>query len=400
MRSEGQADAAYGWRIGSLAGTPVYIARSWPVILLLLLALVAPSLQADGRSTGFALLVAGSTGVLLLVSVLVHEAAHALVARSRGHRVDRIVADVWGGHTVYDATSVTPMTTALVAVVGPLANLGLALVAWLLGPVVTADLPNHLLGATAYVNLFVGLFNLLPGLPLDGGHIVSSLVWQATGRKGTGLTAAGWLGRVVAVGSVAWFVGRPLAQGQSPSLLSLAWTAMIAFFLWRGASAAIRAGEIHGATAGPAFAVLEPVVLVRGDRPLGEIGSLAAGAPGLDGPPAQQNGVTANDTGPWVAITDAVGWPVGLLDPGSVAAVPPASRATVALSAVMVAQPPHWVVGLRPDAVLTDLVRVMSDRSLSVALVVDDQTRQVSGLATAQRINDAVGAELGRRGRH
>ena len=64
--------------------------------------------------------------MLLLVSVLVHEASHALAALWRGHPVSRIVADVWGGHTVYDATRSSPTTTALVAVVGPLSNLVLA----------------------------------------------------------------------------------------------------------------------------------------------------------------------------------------------------------------------------------------------------------------------------------
>lgn len=399
MSSPARPDAAHGWRIGRLGATPVYLARSWPLILLLLLAVVAPTLTRNGRSMGFALVVAASSGVLLLVSVLVHEAAHALTARSRGHQVDRIVADVWGGHTVYDATDVTPMTTALVAVVGPVSNLALALLAWLAQPWVTADVPNSLLGAMAYVNLFVGLFNLLPGLPLDGGQIVSSLVWQLTGRKGAGLSAAGWLGRAVAVGAVLWFVGRPLWAGETPDITSLAWTGLIAFFLWRGASASIRSGEIHDATAGPASAVIERVVLLRGDQSLSSAADQVAAAAVLPTYGGTGESLAESQAGAWVAVTDSSGWPVGLVDPQAAAVVPVASRGGTTLAAVLLAQPREWVIDLPADAVLTDLVRAMSDRSLSVAIVLDRTTRQVSGVATAQRINDVVGAALARRGR-
>ena len=64
-----------------------------------------------------------------------------------------------------------------------------------------------------------------------------------------------------------------------------------------------------------------------------------------------------------------------------------------------VAQPAGWVVALVGDAVLTDLIRVMSERDLSLAVVVDEQTRELKGLADAERINEVVGAELARRGR-
>jgi Zn-dependent protease len=382
MSTSARPGATHGWRIGSLAGTPVYLGRSWPLIIVLLVAVVAPSLTGSGHTAGYAIVVAVASALLLLLSVLVHEAAHALVAQWRGHGVDRIVADVWGGHTVYDSTGVTPLTNALVAVVGPVANLVLALVAWLAQPLATSDLADGLLGAMTYTNLFVGLFNLLPGLPLDGGQIVSSLVWRATGRKGTGLTAAGWLGRVVAVGSVLWFVGRPLLAGQQPTSISLVWTAMIAFFLWRGASQAVRSGQIHDATAGPATDVVEPVRLVPATTPLGDLeAALAGSAPS------------------WVAVTDGAGWPFALIEPAALAAVPAEQRPTTPVSAVAQAQPEAWVVSLQRGAVLTDLVRVMSERSLAVAVVVDETTRHVVGVATAQRINDVVGAELARRGR-
>ena len=395
MSDPARADATHGWRIGSLAGTPVYLGRSWPLILLLLLGLVAPSLTSAGRSLGVALAVAAASAVMLLVSVLVHESAHALVARSRGHRVDRIVADVWGGHTVYDTRGVTPVSTALIAAVGPVSNLLLALLAWLLQPLVTSPLGAGVLDAMTYTNLFVGLYNLLPGLPLDGGQIVSSLVWRATGRKGAGLLAAGWLGRVVAVGSVLWFVGKPLLDGEQPTVFGLVVTGMIAVFLWRGANASIRSGEIHDATSGPALEVLEPLVVVPGETTLTQVEhGLATGAWSLgDAVPA------ANQAGAWVVAADPNGWPLGVVDDTAAQAVPVDARARTPISAVTVAQPPSWIVALPASAVLTDLIRVMSERELSLAVVVDEQTRHVQGMATAERINAVVGDQLARRGK-
>jgi Zn-dependent protease len=395
MSTPARADAAPGWRIGSLGGTPVYLGRSWPLLVLLMFGLVAPSLTSSGRSVGFAVAVAAASAVMLLVSVLVHEAAHALAARARGHGVDRIVADVWGGHTVYDTRGVTPMSTAVIAVVGPVSNLLLALVAWVLQSVVTSPLANGVLDAMTYTNLFVGLYNLLPGLPLDGGQIISSLVWRVTGRRGAGLLAAGWLGRVVAIGSVVWFVGVPLLRGERPTLLALVVTGMIAVFLWRGANASIRSGEIHDATSGPANDVLEPLVVVPSSTTLAQVEQgLATGAWSL-GVGSESPG----RTGPWVASADPSGWPVGIVDDDAARAVPSAAHSTTPISAVTMAQPSSWIVALPAGAVLTDLIRVMSERELGLAVVIDEQSRHVRGMATAERINDVVGAELARRSR-
>ena len=79
--------------------------------------------------------------------------------------------------------------------------------------------------------------------------------------------------------------------------------------------------------------------------------------------------------------------------------MPADSRSRTAIASVTLAQPASWVVALPDDAVLTDLIRVMSERELSLAVVVDEATRDVRGLASAERINAVVGAELARRGR-
>lgn len=379
MSTRARPDAAHGWRIGRLAGTPVYLGRSWPVIAVVIVVIFGPNLSRPDRGASYGYLLAGGYAVLLLASVLVHEAAHALAARWRGHPVSRIVADVWGGHTVYDSTRSSPTTTALVAVVGPLSNLLLAALGWGIRSVSTNDTAQTLLGIVAFANLLVGLFNLLPGLPLDGGQIVSALVWRATGSKGRGLVAAGWLGRVVAAATVAWFVLRGFLEGRTPQVFDIVWPVAIAFFLWQGATAAVRAGHIHLASASRATDVLEPLVLVPGTSSLDDVATVASGG--------------------WVATADPSGWPMGLLDAESASRVPDASRGHTPVASVTLAQPPAWVVALPGDAVLTDLIRAMSDDDLSLAVVVDEDTRDVLGLARAERINGVVGAELARRGR-
>ena len=110
--------------------------------------------------------------VLLLLSVLAHEAGHALVARRFGFRVDRVVADLWGGHTVYDSSTSRPGTSAAISVSGPVANLAARRhrVRGAPGGLEPDGVVGLLLFAVTLTNAFVGVFNLLPGLPLDGGY--------------------------------------------------------------------------------------------------------------------------------------------------------------------------------------------------------------------------------------
>ncbi|MDN5789388.1 MAG: site-2 protease family protein [Micrococcales bacterium] len=373
--------SAHGWRIGRLAGTPVYLGRSWPIVAVVIVALFAPPL-ARAAGMVYGILVALAYAVLLLVSVLVHEAAHASAARWSGHPVDRIVADVWGGHTVYDATRSTPGTTALVAVVGPLANLALAGLGYLLqGSIAPGTTLSLLTVVVTFANLLVGLFNLLPGLPLDGGQILSSAVWALTGSKGRGLAVAGWSGRAVAALGVAWALGWPLLHGSRPDLTTLIWAGLIGVFLWRGASAAIQSGHIYEVTSGPIDPVLDSAALISAEATI-----------------AQAIDVVRATGAAVIVATDVSGWPVGVIDRQAAASVSPEVVAAARVSAVVLAQPPAWVIALGEGAVLTDVVRVMGERELSLAVLVDEESRRLRGVVRAERVNEVVGAALARRG--
>ncbi|HEY5473415.1 MAG TPA: M50 family metallopeptidase, partial [Candidatus Limnocylindrales bacterium] len=127
-----QTGPAPGWHLATIGGVPVYIGKSWPFIALFIAATYGPGVVNSRPDLGVgAYVVAVAFAVLLLISVLAHEASHALVATRMGYRVNRVVADLWGGHTAYDSSSARPGASALVAIAGPAANALLAAVGWL-----------------------------------------------------------------------------------------------------------------------------------------------------------------------------------------------------------------------------------------------------------------------------
>ncbi len=230
-------------RLATVAGVPVLLSPSWLVVAAVITFLFADSAsRATGVAPGpGAWAVAFVLAVLLAVSVLLHEAAHAAAARAYGLHVSEIVVDLWGGHTAL-GRPLTPGASAVVSVVGPLANLVLGAVAetvrrqlFVEASGSTEAVVSFLLLGTAISNVLVGVFNLVPGLPLDGGRVLEALVWKVTGDQDTGAVVAGWAGRVVAVLLVAWVALPPLLSGGLPSTVTLVWTGLVAVFLWRGA---------------------------------------------------------------------------------------------------------------------------------------------------------------------
>jgi len=342
--------ASYGWRIGAIRGIPVYLGRSWPVIAIVVVVTFAPNVSTSTGEYGgvFGYAVAVAYAVLLLLSVLAHEAGHALVARRFGFRVDRVVADLWGGHTVYDSSTSRAGTSAVISVSGPLANLALAGIGYALIQVLDPDgVVGLLLFAVTLTNAFVGVFNLLPGLPLDGGYLVHALVWKVTGDRNRALIVAGWLGRVVTVVFVLWLVGRPLLLGQPPSLVTIVWCGLIGAFLWMGATSAIRAGQSRR--------VIERVPLARVLRPAMVVGvgdSVASVLARVDG--AASGGRRDGDGGwavggsgavaPIVVVVGRSGEILGIANLDAARGIDGARQGQVSVEAVVGRQPDGWVV--------------------------------------------------------
>ena len=368
--------ASFGWRIGAIHGIPVYLGRSWPIIAAVVVVTTAPNVPSSTGEYGgvFGFAVAVAYALLLLLSVLAHEAGHALVARRFGFRVDRVVADLWGGHTVYDSSTSRPGTSAVISVSGPVANLALAGIGYaVLQSLDPGGVVGLLLNAVTLTNAFVGLFNLLPGLPLDGGYLVHALVWKVSGDRNLALIVAGWLGRVVTVLVILLLVGRPLLLGQWPSLITIVWCGLIGAFLWVGATSAIRAGQSRR--------MIERVPLARVLRPALVVGitdSVASVLARVDGAVQGRGsrwcwfrgqpvcpaywavpGVPAAAVAPMVVVVGRSGEMVGIADLDSARAIEPGRQPQVPVEAVVGRQPDGWVV------------------------IVDSREADVSGLVTA-----------------
>lgn len=243
-QTRGRADepdhSGHGVRIGRIAGVPVFLSPSWFIIAVVIVAIVATPYFPD--RVGFGLGLGVAEAVLLLFSVLVHEAAHALTARAFRMPVIRIVANLWGGHTSFEAARSTPGRMAVIAAAGPGANALLAVLAWLFLLQTSGEGASVVLGGLVIINGSLAVLNFLPGMPLDGGQVVESLVWKATGDRNKGAVVAGWCGRVLTILLVLWFFVRPLAGGESLSF-SIIWVLVIASVLWTGASESIRRGR-------------------------------------------------------------------------------------------------------------------------------------------------------------
>lgn len=344
---------AYGWRIASVRGIPVYVGRSWPIIAAAVILTFGPQVShpAQAEAPGwFGYAVATAYALLLLVSVLTHEAAHAVVARRFGYRVDRVVADLWGGHTVYDSSASRPGASAAIAVAGPLANLGLAALGYAAQGQVSGAVTSLLLGAVTLTNLFVGVFNLLPGLPLDGGFIVDALVWKVTGQRSKGLIFAGWLGRILTVVVLFWIVVRPLLAGRPPSLFTIVWGGLIGAFLWAGATNAIRAGT--------AQRIISSVTVGQVLRPVLAVPATASAQAVLD------RLSTLAQVGSVVAL-DARGAPLGLVDMNAIGSIEQARRAQVPVASLVARQPDGWVVETSPSDDVHSVINAIAGHPIS-----------------------------------
>ena len=257
-------------RIGALP--PLQVSPATLVTVLLVAVLMFPSLQGPGLSVGRSALVALSLGLFLILSVLVHELAHALVARAFGARVDHIALTLWGGHTQYRAERMPAIGSVLVSLAGPASN---GLLAAATGALAAIAAQGTVLSVAAsfatWLNVVLALFNLLPGLPMDGGRALESLLGAVLRRPVLGTRITAWIGRAIAVGVVVLPLSRIVRLGGAGgfSLLTLVWALLIAGLLWQGASRALEEARVQERVGAlDAAALARPVRLLAPHTPL------------------------------------------------------------------------------------------------------------------------------------
>lgn len=230
-------------RLGRIAGIP--IGANWTVVGIA--ALMAWSLagrilpgEVPGLAPAAYWIAGAGTAVLFLASLLAHELAHAVVARRNGIEVEGITLWLLGGVARLRGEARTPGAEARIAIVGPLTSLALGaaalVVATGLGRLDLAGAPALAVVAAqwlAVVNVVLGVFNLIPGAPLDGGRIAKAVVWKWRGDALTATRAASGLGRIVGWGLAGFGVAEIAFFGNLAGL----WSIVLGWFIAGAAGA-------------------------------------------------------------------------------------------------------------------------------------------------------------------
>jgi Zn-dependent protease len=270
-----------GLRIGRPFGIPVYVSPYWFLIAGLFVLVYANGLGRGGAVDGDAVesvpgawryVVAAAFVVLLYASVLVHELCHSVVARGFGLPVRRILLYPLGGFSEIEQEPPTPGREFLVSAAGPAISLALAAGGYaVLRASHIGGVAGLLLTQLVLANLLVGIFNLLPGLPLDGGRILRAGVWKVTGSPGRATVVAAWAGRVLAIAIVAVPLVLYARSGGSIQPFDVIWLAVIAAFMWTGAGQSLRATRVRERLPGlQARALARRAIPIPANLPLAE----------------------------------------------------------------------------------------------------------------------------------
>ena len=251
-------------RVGSLFGIPFYVNVSW----FLVLALITWN-YGSGLANAFPAL-PGTTpwllglfaALMLFGSVLAHELGHSVAAMQQGIGVNSITLFLFGGLAALEKEAKTPSGAFKVAIAGPVVSWALFFTLFAAGQVLSLTGPiGAIVSLLAYINLALGVFNLLPGLPLDGGNVLKAIVWKVTGDPFKGTKYASRAGQVIG-----WFaVGIGAAGIAGISSFGNVWTLLVGWFLLsnakRSAQSASVQQRLQGLTAKDALLQESPIVV-------------------------------------------------------------------------------------------------------------------------------------------
>ena len=220
------------WRIGSLFGIPLFLDPLWFVILGLATLNFGVSYQELGSLQAWS---AGIVMALLLFgSVLLHELGHSLVAQKQGIKVNSITLFLFGGIAAIEEESKTPAKAFQVAIAGPLVSVALFFLLRILAIAIPDTIAlNMMLGDLARINLVLALFNLIPGLPLDGGQVLKAALWKATGNRFKAVRLAAKAGQILGYAAIALGL---LVDYLTGELVTGLWIALLGWFGIRNAT--------------------------------------------------------------------------------------------------------------------------------------------------------------------
>jgi len=366
-------DSGGGVLIGRPFGVPVYVTPTWFIIAALITISAAPGVEDRLPTIGqWQYAVSFSFAVLLYASVLVHELCHTVVALRFGLPVRKISLYLLGGVSEIEKPAPTPEKEAAIAVAGPVASLLLAAVAYGISKTLEADTVALVLAqALSFTNLLVGIFNLLPGLPLDGGRVLSAAVWKVTAKRESGTVVAAWCGRVVAVVVLLAPSLRSIQVGRDPDLIDVLYGALLASFIWLGASQSLAAAKVQRK-----IPLLSARALTRRAIPVPFDTPLAEAMRRLD-----ESGARG------LVVVSADGTPVGIVNEAAVLATPENRRPWVPVGDLSRRIHPDHIVAATLAG--EDLVRALTRLPASEYLVVEENGA-IYGVLASSDVERAV----------
>jgi Zn-dependent protease len=357
-------------RIARPFGIPVYISPYWFLIAGLFVIVYAGGL-AQSVPGSLRYVVAAAFVVLLYASVLVHELSHSVVARAFGLPVRRILLYPLGGFSEIEREPPTPGREFLVSAAGPGISLALAGVGYAVDSASKpGGVPGVLLGQLVAANLLVGIFNTLPGLPLDGGRMLRAAIWKVTGRPGPATVAAAWAGRGLAIAVLVIPLALFFWTGNQVHAFDAIWLAMIAAFMWTGAGQAMRATRVRERLPG-----LQAKLLARRAIPIPASLPLAEAIRRADEAQARA-----------LVIVDHEDRPIAIVNEAAVMATPTQRRPWIEAGTLARTLDPGLVIPVDLSGMaLIEAVR----RSPASEYLVVDSSGQVFGVLAASDLDNA-----------
>ncbi len=360
-----------GFRLGSILGVEVVADLSLFVIAgLLTWSLYVDLDRAFPGSSGDGLLFAAfAGGMLFFGSVFLHELSHSVVALRRGLSVRRIRLFIFGGVSEIEEEASSPSDELAVTVAGPAASLVLGVVfllaAWPLSS--GLELPARVALILGIANLSIGVFNLLPGLPLDGGRVLRALVWRRTGNRTKATKLAVTTGRGLGVLMMAGGAVLVFSAGD----ISAIWFIAVGWFLFEAASTSALqeafARRIEGMTVADVMRRTE--IAVDGSLTVAAALALHGWGERLRAMPVSVEGRV-----------------LGVFGTVQVAAVPPDDRTRVLVSDAMTRIGPEDII-----AADIDLRKALVRDPAAAGMLVVVEDGEVVGLLTGEEMAGVVG---------
>ncbi len=310
--------------------------------------------------------------VLLYVSVLIHELSHCLVARAFRLPVRRILLYPLGGYSEIEQEPPTPGQEFLVSAAGPAMSLLLAAIGLGVNALVDPHgIPRALIDALILANAAIGVFNLLPGLPLDGGRVLRAVLWKLTGKNAHSTVLAAWAGRAIAIALAAMVLISPGGEFGLVNGGYGLWLIAIAAFMWMSAGQALRSARVRERLPG-----LQARALARRAIPIPSSLPLAEAIRRADLAQARA-----------LVVVDHDAKPIAIVNEGAVIATPEQRRPWIDAGSLARTLDPDMI--LSADLSGMDLIEAVRRAPASEYLLVEPASGQVYGVLAATDLDQA-----------